>query len=664
MPLGHIGSRTRGRNQTLLRVSATSFSQLRLDPPSQFQKSAFLIQLHISHFPRLFCCKQRSLNMQIPAQQKAAHEALVGLYQNPSKFYKRMKDIEHEISRLCVDCREVKASLVENEKSISRHREKFSSSIVSLEMSCMKYVSHQLQKQTKILEKVMALLGHELIKIKELSKENEKQILRTTNFLSPFYALPTELIRYILLLCKAPPYPSQPKRYSYANNTVSTSGQVIPTQALISQVSTRFRSIALGSPELWTNLKIDLSNKAAIKQLPVYLNLSATKTIHLTIHATGREVFGVGFKLAWNSVVLHISRVGTLNLIFEGDILLKRVLNDLKDRRAPRLTAFKAQCNIPPVDLHLLGISHTHRTCFLKGAPSLKSLNFRCILPGKSPWNSGICRMHLQIPLSNISSTWLPVFSSFSGLVALSIEDWHLDSFPPAFNNIILPHLRFLKFRPGATMQDTLDFLTIVQMPELESLSVVWHSGTDVVYLFCALSFYYCQAFPLLHLLSFWFPNQQSPSELRTHLIPRTGSFVCNPFEYVEQVAFVGLSSIDLLLHCLFTQGLLRPVTGRLPRLKSLSIGADDLDLMTVEHIISNRRHAGFPIPRIEVNRPIVNPMWGLNVTSDFSNNMELSRFNSKKFVAQINSMLPFIRGILLTMFEFHLDCKISLFFL
>ncbi|KAF9003322.1 hypothetical protein BDQ17DRAFT_1355992 [Cyathus striatus] len=583
--------------------------------------------------------------MQIQAQRDATHGALRILRDKPYMYQRRVQEIKQEASVLLQARLKVKEYIIDKEREIAYTRSLSPpESVYAFRICWMEGESSNLKRRVKEIEENITLLHLQVMEIEESFKENERAIIRTQNYFSPIYSLPVELLRYIFALCQAPPFPSQPIWYPFNNGLC---GHIPPPQVLISQVSTRFRDIVQGSPDLWTNINVDASNHVSLDKLRTYLDRSATQTIHITFYSVG-EISEEELHLAWIPVVPHICRIGTLNLIFKEDTALGLLLRHLTRRRAPRLTAFKAQSstslvldslNINP--LSWSGIAKEPFTCFLEGGGSmLRSLDFECVLPGITPWNFGIRRMHVKMPLLRISRSWLPVLASFSGLVALSLGDWHLVPFSTHFKSFTLPHLRFFKIGgpPDMAIQYLKDFFDVVQMPKLESLSVIWHSGIEVANLFYTLSTSYCQEFSSLRMLSFLYPNPTPPTRSpEPQLILTPNPCFSNPFEQVEQVAFVGLSSTNEMVKHLFSCKLY--CSTRLPKLKLLSIGADDLRLETVERLITCRGLAECPIPRIEVNHSFINPLWGPEIVRFFRTNVKMYSFDSKTFMERMDSV-------------------------
>jgi len=243
---------------------------------------------------------------------------------------------------------------------------------------------------------------------------------------------------------------------------------MLPYGILMSQVSSRWRAVALGTPQLWTRIHIDVRRHGSSQMVSHYLRRSGALPLDLSIHHSVQQASIAETAYIFHAIGLHIDRWRNLQITCSLRIFLRQFIQSIPLSPAPLLQTLQislGEGNIYDKDDTLYNI-------FKRGAPSLKSVRLRGVgLQCLQSLNS-VTSLHLHDTGSmRITS---PLFSAIlHGLPALT----HL----VLSGNIILdralnvkvdlPALLSLCVRPPDWSSDHFAYLlNMISAPVLETL--------------------------------------------------------------------------------------------------------------------------------------------------------------------------------------------------
>jgi F-box-like len=266
-----------------------------------------------------------------------------------------------------------------------------------------------------------------------------------------------------------------------------------PFEILISSVSRRWRNVALHTPQLWTDIKINVS-KSAGDLLDLYLHRSVISLLDITLKSTSADhcdragiTDSENVKYYVERLVPHVTRWQAFSIqnIFIG--LLSQALSSLSDLSAPALRKLRVSVicrEFEPSTMGifsggapLLSVLDLHGALILPPRGSVRSLEFGhrfCTFPHKGfmqlvrPMQSLInLSIHSNVVSDSFSHSPI-VFQS-----VLSLDFWLAGNHVGVLRSLRLPSLESMTVHGRAETVITA-FATYHQShPALHSLKII-----------------------------------------------------------------------------------------------------------------------------------------------------------------------------------------------
>ncbi|KAJ4478541.1 hypothetical protein C8R41DRAFT_511123 [Lentinula lateritia] len=318
---------------------------------------------------------------------------------------------------------------------------------------------HALDSHLDSLRDRQTLLLHQLEQVNADISVAETKRARINNDNMLISKLPPELLSHIFLSC-------QKEFHAF--------------QIIASQVCSRWRELAYGTPLLWADIRIPLEHSSHISsrqhKLETYLSRSGPSCLFAArIHIRSNLDFSPFLSL----IASHISRCSHLSISVlkhpKACLLLREYLESLQASQLNFLALHVDWADSGPYDRIMSNVP-----LILKGgAPSLTSLQLTGIASGlRPPISSGITTLHLDgvYMLDLTVFDYRNILAATPSLVNLSLRGLKIDQ-PAAgmkeLQTLELPQLRSLRFRAKDTDHPFTynnSLLTALPLNQLENL--------------------------------------------------------------------------------------------------------------------------------------------------------------------------------------------------
>jgi hypothetical protein len=309
---------------------------------------------------------------------------------------------------------------------------------------------------------------------------------RITNSLAPISSLPNELLASIFEAGYDPPLLLQQR-----------SGSCY--EIVVSQVTQHWRSVALGTPRLWSRIYLDFSNVHYLDMVMLYLERSKALPLDLLIIVVV-EVDEEDYIPVRSLISSHVGRMRRFQIVSNTREGVYHLINDLPPS-APLLQSMDIRLDT------LAHFDHEYHTSperiFSCGAPFLTSIRLfgvtlQCCFPPVTALTS--LQMHEPVAWVTESNARI-MFTGLTGLTHLVINgefgiDW------AAIGSVELPSLRFLRICSDHQVDLIPGLLKAISAPLLQSLLLETLIAQEVDEFATVLNTSAAPKFPLLHSLT------------------------------------------------------------------------------------------------------------------------------------------------------------------
>ncbi|KZP18276.1 hypothetical protein FIBSPDRAFT_893618 [Athelia psychrophila] len=380
-------------------------------------------------------------------------------------------------------------------------------------------------------------------------------------------------------------------------------------ELLVSQVTHRWRDVAIDSPKLWSNIQVNLAKEQAVNLSALYLTRSKGFPFNLTIV---NNIGGINEHVALFGQMLadHIAHCRHLTIDYSSrdcNILLDFLI----PVAAPLLESLDmTYCDYRPHD-NSLGPGPRMADILRGGAPVLASVHLSqmpCCLPPLGSVTT-LRLLELRPDSGIIGNKWHDVLVSLTRLTSLEVEGEIMASWIQGAA-ITLPALRTLRICATGDQEVAREFQRLyeaIDAPSLEFLELNGFINPDLEF-FDSLWPLGANKYPALHTLSLTQYREPGAVSSRTHFAP-----IMLAFPQVQTVIFnergqgEACSILRLLLKS-DTGGLYWPVLNNVAFPALQSVEGDDIDNL-LHQCLTSRISTGHPIGTLSFSSSCVSTL-------------------------------------------------------